>query len=615
MTLSFSVAFTLLICCSCFASQNTETTSRQLDTAEARQAAVEESLLAQTWVNGHAFGLTERMRILDIPGVSVAVIHNGQLDWAAGYGVRDEASGLPVTIETVFQAASISKSVSALATLRLAQEGQIDLDAPIQDLLVSFKLPEANLSGEVTPRRILNHTGGLNVHGFAGYQVGELIPTASDLLAGKGNSELLQRIEPAGSRYRYSGGGSTMLQVALSDLTGQDFNTIVRERVLNPLGMTRSTYEQPLPEELWPNHSAAHDHAGRRITGGFHVYPEQFPAGLWTTPSDLAKFVLELQQLSDDQNGQILTSKWGKEMLTPVFGRAALGLFITEFNGERWFRHSGSNQGFKCDFRASFNGGNGVIVMTNSEMGFEICQDIIRAVANVYEWPDMIHDPLKEIAVSPDHLKQYAGDYAFSPDEVAFITMEGDRLMVQQLPYPQMPLAPLGDHRFQIIGTEFHIDFSVHKSGNPESMSMSFAPDQYATRMIANESWPVQDLFLGNATMAVNRYRKMYEADPINPVVNCDRLTRTAVSILKFKQPAVALALCELVTEIYPKDARAWDALALVYFELGEYKQAAKAYKECLQRIHDDTSLDEAAQTRLKSHTIARLRSLDELHP
>lgn len=612
MTIRLSIICVLLLCTYSFALQDSDIISSELDTPKKRQAAVESGLLAETWVNGHSFDIAERMRILDVPGLSVAVIHNGQLDWAAGYGVRDETSGLPVTTETLFQAASISKPVAALATMRLAQEGQLDIDAPIQDLLTSYKLPEADFEGEVTPRHILNHTAGLNVHGFAGYQNSEPIPTAVQLLQGNGNSESLRRIEPSGTRYRYSGGGSTLLQVALTDLTGQDFNSLVQEKVLNPLGMTRSTYELPLDTEKWPNHSAAHDHGGRRITGGFHIYPEQFPAGLWTTPTDLAKFVLEMQQVAQGHDGQVLTSKWGKQMLTHVFGRAALGLFITDFGGEQWFRHSGSNKGFKCDFRASFSGGNGVIVMANGDTGFDVCQDVIRAVAKVYGWPDMIDKPLKEVPLSHNELSQYAGEYAFSPDEVAFITMGEGRLMVQQLPYPKMPLAPLGDHRFQIIGTEFHIDFDRNKPGDSESLMMSYAPDQHAQRITTQESWPVQDLLRGNTTKAIKSYQRIHQADPHNPVVNSDRLTRIAVSLLKFITPEAAQELSVSLSEMHPTNARAWDVLGQVNSQLGETEAAIKAYKECLRRIPEDTSLDESSRNRLRDHTIACLRWLGE---
>ncbi len=615
MISSLSIAIVLMSCTTCLATLEVESSTDQLDTAKARQSAVEQSLIAEAWAEGHAFGLHERMSILDVPGVSVAVIHNGQLDWAAGYGVRDETSGLPVTTETVFQAASISKPVAALVTMRIAQDGQIDLDAPIQDYLVSFQLPESNQKGDVTPRRILNHTAGLNVSGFRGYQIDEPIPTAPQLLSGEGNSDALEQIRRAGSRYSYSGGGSTMLQVALSDITGQDFNTLAQRTVLKPLGMTRSTYEQPLSQEDWPNHSAAHDYAGRRITGGFHVYPEQFPAGLWTTPSDLTKFVLEIQQLSAGMNGEILTSKWGDQMLTPADGRAALGLFINEYDGEKWFSHSGSNLGFKCDFRASFEGGHGVIVMTNGETGYDLSQDIIRAVAKVYQWPDMIPDPLDETRVSKEQLERYVGDYAYGPDEIAFIRLIDDRLMVQQLPYPQMPLAPLGDDRFQIIGTEFHIDFNDSKSKKPESMSMSFAPGQHAKRLSPDESWPVQSLIDGDAEAAVNRYRKMQTADPENPVIAPDRLSGMVVSLMKYNQPNVARAFSRGVTEMHPVNARAWDALGQANSTMGDHEAARKAYEECLRRITQDPLLDQDARNQLKEHTRARISWLEKNQP
>ncbi len=610
MIFRLSIALLLLTCSSCSASQKPDAASPDLDSAKARQAAVESGLLTRAWAQGHGFDIEERMRILEVPGVSVAVIRNGKIDWAAGYGVRDETSGLPVTTETLFQAASISKPVSALAALRLAQDGRLDLDTPINKLLKSFKLPESEFGDEVTPRRILNHSAGLNVDGFAGYRVGEQIPTAVDLLLGRGNSEALRQIEPAGERYRYSGGGSTMLQVAMTDITGQDFNSIVQEQVLVPLSMTRSTYEQPISEDTWPNHSAAHDYAGRRIPGGANVYPEQFPAGLWTTPSDIARFVLEVQRVAGGEDGRVLNADSGKQMLTPAFRRAGLGLFIDDFGGEQWFEHSGSNKGFKCDFRASFIGGNGVIVMTNSNTGFELCRDIIRTVAHVYGWTGMVGDPLEQAAVSSEQIHQYAGHYDFGPDEVAFITVEDEQMTIQQLPYPRMPLVPLGEHRFQILGTEFHVEFQSDESGAVESMSMSMAPDQLAMRMTADDYWPVQDLLLGDAKNAIAHYKKAHIQDEADPMVDCDRLIQLTKGLLKFADPQAALILGEAITGLYPDDAGAWDMLGQVRYELGELEGALQAYQTCLQRIGADESLDDAQRDLIEEHTLARLRNL-----
>ena len=610
MIFRLSIALLLLTCPSCSASQNNGTESIKLDSAKARQAAVETGLLTRSWARGHGFDIEERMRILEVPGVSVAVIRNGKIDWAAGYGVRDETSGLPVTTETLFQAASISKPVSALAALRLAQDGLLDLDTPINELLKSYKLPDSEFGGEVTARRILNHSAGLNVDGFAGYRVGEPIPTATDLLLGRGNSEALRQIEPTGQRYRYSGGGSTMLQVAMTDITGRDFNSIVQEQVLLPLSMTRSTYEQPISDDTWPNHSAAHDYAGRRIPGGSNVYPEQFPAGLWTTPSDLARFVLEVQRVAGGEDGLVLNAESGEQMLTPAFRGAGLGLFIEDFGGEQWFEHSGSNKGFKCDFRASFVGGNGVIVMTNSDTGFELCREIIRTVAHVYGWTGMVGDPLEQAAVQAEQLNNYAGHYDFGPDEIAFITVEDEQMTIQQLPYPRMPLVPLGAHRFQILGTEFHVEFQSDESGAIESMSMSMAPDHRAMRMGEDEYWPVKDLLLGDAEDAVAHYTKAHIQDDTNPMVDCDRLIQMTKGLLKFADPQAALVLGEAITGLYPDDANAWDMLGQVRFELGDLEGSLQAYRTCLQLIPSDESLDDAQRDLIEEHTRARLRNL-----
>ena len=588
--------------------QGLDVPAPRLDTPEARQAAVEASLLPRTWVEGHALEMTERMRVLGVPGVSVAVIHEGKIDWAAGYGVRDVISGAPVTSETLFQAASISKSISAMATLRLAQEGRFDLDAPIQSILTSYELPETEFKGEVTPRRILNHTAGLSVDGFNGYRTGERIPTAAEVVAGLGNSDPVLRIENVGERMRYSGGGSTLLQVALMDLTGQDFASIVSDAVLEPLGMTRSTYAQPLPAQAWPDHSAGHDSGGRRLSGEVHIYPEQFPAGLWTTPTDIARFALEVQQVAAKNDGQVLSAESGQAMLTPVFGRAGLGLFISEDGGERWFQHSGSNMGFKCDFRASFSGGQGVVVMTNGDAGIEICRDVIRAVAKVYGWTGVIGEPLEEVQHTPAQLERYAGRYELEPDEVVFITSEEGQLMVQQLPYPRLPLVPVGDHQFLIYGTDFYVDFQCDRADDPASLSMSMQPDQHASRMASDAYWPVQDLLRGDARDAVAYYQDAHEATADNPVVDCDRLIGLATGLVTSGRPEAALLLAQTVTELYESDAGAWELLGRVYASLGQREPSVAAYRSCLERIPEDASIDASRREWLKTEVEARLR-------
>ena len=584
---------------------------------EARRAAVENSLLPREWARGHAFTLDERMRILSVPGVSIAVIHNGKIDWAAGYGVRDVVTREPVTSETMFQAASISKPISAMTTLRLAQEGVIDLDSPINDLLKSYQLPPTEFEGTVTPRRILSHTAGLGGHGFPGYQSDEAIPTAPEVVAGRGNTEAVVQVGPAGRTVRYSGGGSTVLQVALADITGEDFGDLAQRRVLGPLAMNNSTYAQPLSSATWPNHSAGHDMNGGRLPGRVHVYPELFAAGLWTTPSDIARFAIELQTVAASQDGAVLDARWGRTMLTPELQNAAPGLFISEYGGDRWFRHGGANEGFRCDFRASFAGGHGVVVMTNGDAGITLCHDIIRAVASVYNWPDAVGEPLQSVSLTAGEMQRYVGRYEFDSGDVVLVEMGpgGDRLEIQQLPYPRLPLAPLGEHRFQILGSDFQMDFhgvAFDDSQDAASLTMSMNSDQHARRMMPDSYSPVQDLLAGDPSVAIAFYRRAFAANADDRVVDCRRLTGFALGLSQWHREEAGLSLAQLTVELYPDDARAWDALGRISRTLGHRDAAIDAYRTCLDRIPSDLALDDRTRARLRENVTAILEAVTQ---
>jgi len=195
------------------------------------------------------FSLAEEMRRYDVPGISIAVIHDGKLSWARGWGFRDTVSCAPVTPETAFQAASISKVATAMVALRLVEQGKIGLDRNINEALRSWQLPnDAKLAPNgVTLRELLSHTAGLGVHGFAGYLPGAPLPSPVQILDGAppSNSAPVRSVLPAGGQYQYSGGGYVLTQLALSDVSGIPFAELAERELLGPLGMTRSAYAQP----------------------------------------------------------------------------------------------------------------------------------------------------------------------------------------------------------------------------------------------------------------------------------------------------------------------------------------------------------------------------------
>lgn len=362
---------------------------------QARIARVESGLLARYAIDGQPglkMRLAERMAFYKVPGVSIAVIHNGRIEWAKGYGVREAGQAAPVETDTLFQAASISKPVAAMAALRLVQEGRLSLDEDVNRKLTTWKVPENQFTAEqkVTLRGILTHSAGLTVHGFPGYARGAPLPTLAQVLDGVGpaNTAPVRVDVKPGSLNRYSGGGFTLMQQMLIDATGKPFPEFIQETVLGPLGMTESTCQQPLPESLWRQAASAHDGNGVVIQGRWHTYPEMAAAGLWTTPSDLARFAIELRNALHGTSERVLSAATARQMLTRQRKDLnGLGIGLGGEGGTLSFSHGGANRGFMCHLIAFAESGDGAAIMTNGDRGQALIQEVLRAIAAEYGWP------------------------------------------------------------------------------------------------------------------------------------------------------------------------------------------------------------------------------------
>lgn len=324
-----------------------------------------------------------RMRELHVPAVSVAVIENGKIAWARAWGEANP--------ETLFQAASISKPVAATAALHMRQNGNFTLDEDVNGKLKSWKVPENEFTRErkVTLRGLLSHTAGLTVHGFPGYAAGVPVPSAVQVLNGDkpaNTGPVRVEMEP-GSKWRYSGGGYTVAQLLMTDRMGWTFPQIMQRMVLSRIGMTRSTYEQPLPAALAGNAAIAHDNTGKPIAGKWHTHPEMAAAGLWTTPSDLAKWAIEIRETYFGRANKVLEQRSVREMLTRQNGNYGLGVGLTGDGPSFAFGHGGSNAGFRCNLVLLVEGGAGIVVMTNSDSGGRLAGEITNALAALDQWP------------------------------------------------------------------------------------------------------------------------------------------------------------------------------------------------------------------------------------
>ncbi len=335
--------------------------------------------------------LTAAMERHAVPGASLAVVDHYQLAWAEGQGLTAADGSAAVTPTTLFQAASISKPVTALAALRLVELGKLNLDEDVNLRLMSWHIPASPLmiGNPVTLRRLLSHTAGLNVHGFAGYATDATAPTLLQVLAGAppANSAPIKVEAKPGTTFRYSGGGYSIVQLLLTEVTGTPFPELMRQQVLTPLAMTHSTYDQPLPASLAESAASGHRAGRKPLEGNWHVYPEMAAAGLWTTPSDLARVVIEVASAASGRSAKLLSGQMATQMLTAQKGTYGLGFSLKGEGRSLAFSHGGSNEGFRCLLVGMPATGQGVVIMTNSDTGSALLPDVLAVVSRVYAWP------------------------------------------------------------------------------------------------------------------------------------------------------------------------------------------------------------------------------------
>lgn len=419
--------------------------------------------------------LAERMTHYEVPGVSIAVIHDGEIEWARGYGLADVENNKSVTADTMFQAGSVSKPVAALSALLLSQEGQVDLDEGVNAKLTSWQVPRHDWAETrpVTLRNLLSHTAGMTVHGFPGYARHESKPSTVEVLAGKGNTDPIRvDLEPA-TEWRYSGGGYTVMQLLVSDVAGKPFADVMRSNVLHPMGLVNSTYEQPLPESLYHRAATGYRSDGSRVEGDWHVYPEMAAAGLWTTPSDLARYILAIQHARAGRGDSLLDQETVDDMLTSVIGDHGLGPGINQEHGR--FGHGGVNAGFECRFTAFYDEHEGVVVMTNSNNGMSLANEIVLTVATEYGWPGF--EPVQKAVfeMDGDALAEFTGSYLIEGYGVIEISVQGRGLSWE---------GPDGQQG-EIL---------------PESASDFFSPDDGQRTSFVQESGRVTGFRFGNIT-------------------------------------------------------------------------------------------------------------------
>ena len=595
--------------------------SESTDT-EARLKRVEQGLLPAVLIKGDpSWSIAERMKFHKVPGLSVAVIKDFKIDWARAYGVKDIETNEPVTTETLFQAGSISKSVNAMVAMKKVEQGKLSLDEPINNKLVSWKLPENEFTKtkKVTLRHLLSHTAGTTVHGFPGYAVTEKVPTVVQILDGASpaNTAAVRVDFEPGSKFRYSGGGTTISQLALTDIEKKPYPQIAKETVLDPLQMKNSTYSNPLPEDWRKQAASGHKQDGSVVAGKLHIYPEMAAAGLWTTPTDLAKFGIETQLSLLGKSNKVL-SKESAEIMTKAFiDQAGLGFFIEKYGNALYFGHGGADEGFRAELIVSRDKGYGVAVMANSDNG-QILREVIRGVAREYGWDEFLPAPHQLIALDAAQLTDYAGRYQINADRVVNIKVEDGKLIAYPTGERKFEMLPISETTFVRRDAPMKFNFVRQSTGSagPEKSNVASAVatsiqvqgpgnnSGEAKRLGDDTFVPFEFLLAGKLEEAMEGYRKLKKETPNNPMVAEQRLNSVGYAFMRQKKMAEAIAVFRVNVELYPDSWNTYDSLGEAYMNNGEKELAIQNYKKSLELNPNNTAGAAALKKLLAEETV-----------
>lgn len=380
--------------------------------------AFENNLRRAITVEGHEqdrFKLADRMAHYGVPGLGVAIVDHCRIVDARGFG-RAAQDGSPVTTQTLFQAASMSKPLAAVAALRLVEQGKLQLDTDVRPLLQDWTPPRDPKTGNdpITLRELLSHTAGTNVEGFGGYVPGTRLPTVMQILRGHApanNDPVRVEIRP-GSTFNYSGGGYVIVQALMSTASNQSFAALMRRLVLDPIGMRSSTYAQPLDSKHATHAAEGAGPDGTPMPMKWHVYPELAPAGLWTTPTDYARFMIALARAVREEDHRLLSPTSVRQLMRRGAGNWGLGVDLGPNKAPRQFGHTGANAGYQSAFIMYPDTCQGAVVMTNSDEGNWLMSEVMDAIGAAYGWPGQEAPRVQAaVPVTVGIIEQFAGTY------------------------------------------------------------------------------------------------------------------------------------------------------------------------------------------------------------
>jgi len=531
---------------------------------------VENNLSGRIIIDGKPYNIRERMKHYNVKGLSIAVVKNYKLVWAKGYGWADEKEKRAVTTKTLFKPGSISKSLNAVGVLKLVQDHKLDLYKDINEYLRSWKFPYDSLSNgkKITLANLLSHTGGLSVYGgFPGYNSNGKIPSVPEILDGAApaNTPPVRSLFEPGQGFQYSGGGTIISQLIITDVTKQPYEKFMSDSVLKPIGMIHSYYSAAPPAgDKLKKIASGYTKDGVEADATFHVYPEQAPMGLWTTPTDLCNYLVETQLAYEGKSSKVLHQEMARLHLTPyIDNSSALGTFVQERNGAKYFFHDAGNEGYRGLYFGSMEGGNGFVAFVNSDDG-DIIIELLNSVASVYNWKGFdkpVNVPT--IKIPETTAQKYPGVYLYE-GKIAEVTKKQDGLY------------------YWAEGR----DCKMYFTSDSDFINMEF---------LAEKS------FIKDAAGNVTGYKRKTNGTEYPPAIKVTRVDTLKANdgqinnfgwhLLETKRFKEAIVYLNRGTALEPSDNSAKINLAHSYLFNNENEKAIKLYKACVEEKADGQSL------------------------
>jgi CubicO group peptidase (beta-lactamase class C family) len=565
----------------------------QKNQVQQRIKQVENNLIPFVPVNGFpTWNLQERMKHYGVQGVSIAVVNNFKVEWAKGYGMADTLKKQPVTTETMFSAGSISKLLMAFGAFQLVQSQQLSLDAPINNYLKSWKVPDNNFTAKtpITLRMLLSHKAGTSQQSYFGFLPEKKpLPTIIDILKGNPIAEtrgIVVNSEP-NKEFRYSGGGSMVAQLAVMDASNKKFEDYIDSAIFKPLNMTNSTFYQPIPEKYKSKTSWGYS-AASWYKGVPYVYPQLAAAGLYSTPTDLARFVIEMQKAYRG-DGKLLNKNFAQLMTTSQVNvsegayreQVGIGPFLLQRVDNKedkgiYFEFTGVNAGFTAYLIGNLTEGYGAVIMLNTGDDFNgLGKEIRRAIAKTYNWYKFLPEAISPVELPQNTLDQYTGRYRNSQNEVVYIRRQKNYLVENINDGEDIYCFPI--KKDSIVFTDFNIKGGFGRNEKGEVISLQNIYQQKPVpKMKADEFSPNELLKMGKFEEAKEDFKQMN--------MNEYQLTYLVYDMFNKKPqnlPAVK-AILELGLAQFPKSSIVHNRWGDYYSYLNDKENALKSYKLAL---------------------------------